>query len=808
MNMDDVTALRLQVLANGYMPIKNHDKRTFLEGWPSLVVTEELIRSWDRQRRDRATGLRVQDGLMVVDLDVSDKAAMTAIANAIFDAVPGLDDPAKPLLVRHGKGFKEAWFLRCDELFGRVHGRGWVKPGETPDDGVHRVEIFGGGSPRQFGAFGPHTIDEQGNTLVEYSWADDSPLTTPLAELPMLTKARVYAIADAVDRTLEALGWQPMLRSQAGEQEAIRVYDLTEDMHFDIDSGERLSLPELRARALALGGDGGSIRCSASWLEGSSAVNRSRCIVGTTRSGHVSIYETAAAVTHVEVAGKPREYEIDLDRLAEKLTEIEARRRNKVTVGDGAALTATKLLASYAYCPYQKECVVPMWASSIEEGMTMQAFRTLWMPNCDEEVGPRGGRVAVNPVDIWAGHAQRVSVAGLRMRPDMPRPVYEEDGRKWVNTYSPPTLVGGEGGDPVPGIDFIDRLIPDPAEREWATQAIAHKYRYPHIPGPAIVMVAHGVYGTGRGTLAALLKRLLGSLYVREMPYSMIAGRTYQSQYTDWAANQLVVFVAESSEVGDGSTWKAKHDTYEHLKGIIDPSPAERTFIAKGRSAFTAMACATYIICTNHADALPIPPHDRRFGVVANGRPQSSAYWAELREWMAEDANVAAFGEWLRTVNLEGYNPYEAPRTTEAKEQMVDASRSDLDQAYDIVLANLPGDVLVLDQLVAGVRQAANVYSLDLPDRWQLVVKRMALARLRRVGVRDSTNWQVKWEQKKFAVYAKTPEAARHWKTHDGLREEVLKNGSPAATGLPGNVLVGLFREGRSGEGPERSEGV
>src|SRR5690606_37488122 len=136
-------------------------------------------------------------------------------------------------------------------------------------------------------------------------------------------------------------------------------------------------------------------------------------------------------------------------------------------------------------------------------------FRLEMLRNAAEEVGPRGGRRLINPVDVWLRHERLIVVDGLRMRPDQPRPTFEDNGRRYVNCYDPPLHLS-EGGCAQAGVEFLEHLIPDDEERRWFTQWLAFKLRYPHIPGPAVVMVAHKTFGTGRGTLGVLLGKLFG----------------------------------------------------------------------------------------------------------------------------------------------------------------------------------------------------------------------------------------------------------------------------------------------------------
>lgn len=788
--LDTPEELRLQLLANGYSPLPNMDKRCFLKSWPDVAIDAETIHSWSRRhKRFAATGLRVENGLAVIDIDVNIDAETTdAIADAIVAAVPKLDRA----LVRWGKGVKEAWFVRTQESFSRIHTRRWTAPGGSPDAGTHVVEIFGGLVARQFGAFGAHTVDEDGNILVEYAWPGDSPANTRLDSLPELTKAEFFRVADTVESVLRARGCAPVERSTKGESDAVRVYDLTDDLFFDLADGRRVSLPDLRQ--LAKDEDG--LRCSASWLEGPDPKRSpDRCIIGTTRHGALTVWDSASGSTHMEATQKPRDFSLDLDRVAEKLKELEAARRYRISSGDSAIVAAGKLLETYAFCPNQPLGVVPIWATALEDGMTMSSFRTLMLPNCDEEIGPRGGRIVINPVDIWAGSEKRKTVAGLRLRPDKPRPLYEDEGRQWVNIYAPPALPA-EGGDAAVGVEFMEQLLPNDDERRWFLQWLAHKYRRPDIPGPAVVMVARS-FGTGRGTLGVLIGKLFGQRYVQSLPFHLFAGRSYQSQYTEWGASSLVVLVSESSEANGGSMFSAKRDTYEHLKELVEPRPVEKTFVLKGKPSIKAMSFTSYIIATNNLDALPIPADDRRFGVLANGEPREPAYWERVNAWLDDDANIGAFGRWLMDVDLTGYSPFAAPLKTEAKADMSDAARTDLDRGLDEVLANLVSDVFVPEQIVAGLREAQRIYGYDYPDKWQPIAKRLVGARCWRVGVRDGTNWHPQIEGKRYSVFARSKEAAKNWTFADAarLRAEVLKNGSPAATGLPGNVLAGLFRQ-------------
>jgi hypothetical protein len=783
------TDIRLQLLANGYTPLPTLEKRCFMKGWPTAVVDEVAIADWTRRHsRWQDTGIRVQDGLGVFDLDINHE-----VMHVIVDALEKEEPAVSETLLRHGTGFKEAWFFRVDEPFTRIFTRRWLAPGTVEDDGAHGVEVFGGASHRFFGSFGANKREPDGSVAVAYSWEGASPLEVPLADLPVITKAQVFKLIDLVERVLEQEGWTPVQRSKKGESEAERVYDLTDDMLFDCSDDRTRTLAELQAVA----GEEG-LKCSASWLEGPSAIRRDRCLVARTHSGAVSVWESASGETHLPASAKPTTEVADqremMNRVAEKLQELKDRRRLKLTSADSAYQAANKLLETYAYCANQQLVVVPIWATSITDGMTLTAFRNKYAQYVeDSEPGPKGGVKKIHAADLWLTSDRRVTVEGLRMRPDMPRPTFEEEGKLYVNIYNPEVHDGGEEGDAEIGIELLEQILPDEVERRWFIQWLAYKYRNPSVPGPAVVMVARE-HGTGRGTLGELLKLLFGARYVRSIGFDHFAGRTYQSQYTEWMADSLIVLVNESSTADNGSAYRTKHDTYERLKEIVDPRAQTRTIIGKGIKAYDALVCASCAIFTNNPDALPLPASDRRFWVGTNGEVQDVRYWDAVNAWMAQQANVAAFAAWLLDVDLTGYSPYAMPPMTVGKAAMTELASSPIDHAFEEAVRFLPGEVLIPEQIITAMREYKEVHNAEYPDRWEPIARRLAQRKLFRVGVKDGANWTIKYETKKYPLYARTQRLATIWTGADGtdLRREALSSGLPTASRTVGDMLSGL----------------
>lgn len=312
------TAQRLQVLRNGYTPLPNVDKLCVLRGWPTVDVTEETIQSWARIRGWEATGIRLENGLCVIDLDV-DHADFDALALDLIARLPVLDEA----LFRAGSGKKEAWYVRTDEPFSRIATALFIDPEGDPEEGF-RVEVFGGGSARQFGSLGWHTKGEKSYrwSLDDYGDDDDddkdfagvevSPLNVPLADLPLLTKQDVFDIVQAASDWLAARF--ELKLADGGETDPHDVYDLTEGMTFDMLHGENLSLAELRAV-----GEG---NCAASFIDGPVAQNRRRCLVSTNPEGALTVWDSMTGTTHREASAAPIDREAVRRAMAERLVEL------------------------------------------------------------------------------------------------------------------------------------------------------------------------------------------------------------------------------------------------------------------------------------------------------------------------------------------------------------------------------------------------------------------------------------------------------------------------------------------------------
>lgn len=782
------TAIRRALLKNGYVPLANVDKLCALEGWPGMKVDAAKIDEWADQFRYTATGVRVDGRLVVVDFDINDNDVLDDIWGRLDE---GLANKLTLAPTRFGGGVKMAVFLRLAEgepVFGRMVSQSYSPPGV---DTTQKVEIFGSGAARQFGAFGPHSHDGDGAVKTWYRWADDVSLVdVPLDGLGEVTRDELLAICDAASAAMPAAGWEYEVKTRSGLVEEGVSFSLTDAMKFETRDYGVLSLGELEA---VCGGVGEGVRLSASWKEGAAAVNTSRCIARLNEAdGRLQIWESADCRLY-----RPAELNVHnvVERLSKKVREKADKGESGGDGGDGAvevvdrwsALMASAaekgsafddlsgaekeeeaekaeadvaagreyvvqfLLGRYAYWAAGAGYVVDL-DGGIQDVMTMTSFRNLFAPMNWTEKSKSGRKnaaeVEISPADIWLKHADRREVKGYRFMPDSRDKVAVRDDRAYVNTWERPVWwdqdVAVDAGAVEVFARFMEHLVPDAREREWVLMWLAAKTQKPWLPNCGVIMVAE-LQGTGRGTLFDMLRGVFGRRHVKNATAMQMFGDGSQAQYTDWIEQSLIVTCDEvlaGDDAGGTMAWK-RREVYEKLKGLVDPRPRSMPIVRKGVPNDEAEVFASFLLATNNINALPLSPDDRRIAVVTN----TSVPLVEVPEvleilepWRTDvgfsDTFAASVFGWLKARPVVWAEVRESPRWMSGRERMLAANETDLEGVVQNVLAGVEGDYILAQHLRERVGRSLEANGLlEETKGWWAKTQDM-LSRVNRCGWR------------------------------------------------------------------------
>lgn len=240
--------------------------------------------------------------------------------------------------------------------------------------------------------------------------------------------------------------------------------------------------------------------------------------------------------------------------------------------------------------------------------MDMIGFQSIYGEKMPVNNAGRRENAAERCLHFWG----MPKVDDIGYRPDCGR-IYEWDGAHYANSYSPaslPAVASQYTPEGVAGISAFQSLLWDMCGRRddvfrnllyWYAHNVQH-------PGVKIrwAPIIKGVHGDGKTLAVAVLRAAMGH---RNVSTTGNATLTNSGGFTDWASRGAVNVIEEIMLTG-----KQRHQLYNAMKefisnNIININP-------KGRQTYSARNCTNHIANTNHNDALPMEPTDRRWFVI------------------------------------------------------------------------------------------------------------------------------------------------------------------------------------------------
>jgi hypothetical protein len=296
-----------------------------------------------------------------------------------------------------------------------------------------------------------------------------------------------------------------------------------------------------------------------------------------------------------------------------------------------------------------------------------------------------GSLTQVSAPAVWYDSLATVVAHGVTYAPSTPLPLTKDrHGRLRVNTYMAPDY---PEHNPVmsqvqPLLDHIRWLIPDDEEHAYFLDWLTCKVKYPGFRGAGIIMVAP-VEGTGRSTLGDILRELFVPSNVESIPFRELVGG---GQFNAWVENLLLIVEETLAMEAGAAEWRA----YDRLKEMLDPRTSSVRVNPKHGHHRISEVCTSFLMFSNHADAIKLPDGARRFYAVQNpSTVKSPGYYTALNDWkncLNEDRTpVWASHVWnyfmRREVDVEAMTA--PPKVSQAMISMREAGQSPL----DIILA-------------------------------------------------------------------------------------------------------------------------
>mgnify|MGYP001815502081 CR=1 FL=1 len=391
---------------------------------------------------------------------------------------------------------------------------------------------------------------------------------------------------------------------------------------------------------------------------------------------------------------------------------------------------------------------------------------------------------------LWREHAETLRAHYAELCPESDEILLQRGKLTVFNTYNPP--LHASGGVIDEALELVEHLLPDPFERDLFLDWHALKLAHPQYRMHGLVTVTKQ-FGTGRGTWAKILSKLVGAAYMTQVDMRDVFGISGQSDFNEFLANSLVVYIPEALEEdpAKSSHWEARTAAYERIKSICEPS-AEKMYVKRkyGRNSHEQIY-ASLLISSNHADAFAIAPDDRRLIVLENTtRPlkEKGDLADRVYEWMEDPRNIGALYEWFvaRAAEAE-YDPFGWPPMTSAKQAMIDASQSGLDQIWNEYLEQAKGDLSTVVQWKHFAFDRIKTHEYNVPDKTDTLEKalnNMHAKHTNKIETLPASGIKINGGK----VRPRILRHAGHWRDcadNVAIRKETLKNGPPGGQVLP-----------------------
>ena len=269
--------------------------------------------------------------------------------------------------------------------------------------------------------------------------------------------------------------------------------------------------------------------------------------------------------------------------------------------------------------------------------------------------------------------------------------IYNHDGRRMLNSYHdsgvrPCDVIDADGQSVIDMVlAHVRFTLDDVAEQRLLIDFMAWVVQH---PGEKInwSIVLQGAQGTGKSFFGAVMMLVLGT-NARNIEPSALSGR-----FTGWAHGATLVIVEEIRVVSEN-----RFEIIDRLKPFI--ANATISIEEKGRDHRTVPNFTSYLMFTNHKDALPLGSGDRRYAPLFSRVQSEQQLFDELggvdgagdyfsKLFGESERRADALSRWLRDWQIsDGFRAKGRAPHTRARDSMmalgVSPERSQIEDAIE-----------------------------------------------------------------------------------------------------------------------------
>lgn len=275
---------------------------------------------------------------------------------------------------------------------------------------------------------------------------------------------------------------------------------------------------------------------------------------------------------------------------------------------------------------------------------------------------PHGGKIRSTPLGTaWITSPRRRNATKVVMAPDQPKFLPDGTINSWRGYSCKPIA-----GDITPFMSLLERLIPNPTERDFVLNWLAKLVQNPAQKFHVALVIWSLIQGTGKN----LIFEAIGNLF-NDRHYILVTQSVFEDAFTEWQSDKVFVIADEVSST-------EKRAVSDKIKGWIT---ATKNHINIKNSPKTSQPnLIKYVFLSNHPDAIHLNDTDRRYFVVeATSKVLGEAETNKYIQWR-DNGGLPALLHYLLQHDASSFNPTAPAPTSQAKLDMVESNRSDLER--------------------------------------------------------------------------------------------------------------------------------
>lgn len=372
-----------------------------------------------------------------------------------------------------------------------------------------------------------------------------------------------------------------------------------------------------------------------------------------------------------------------------------------------------------------------------------------------------GDMKKVSTAKEWISWPLRRTHRGLKYAPGEPQITEDNYLNTWTGWGVEP-----KRGNIKPWNDLLDFIFSEDKKfKKWFIQWLAYPIQHPGTKLNSCVLLHSNAHGTGKSFIGYIMGRVYG-----ESNFVKIGQEHLHASHNGWMAGKQFI-------MGEEVTASDKRREAAKLRDLITQ---ESVLInEKFQPHYNLRDCTNWFFTSNYADALFIETNDRRVAVhEITAKPKPMSFYDRIDHWINhEDGASHLLYHLMNEVSLEGFNPKAHAMMTSAKMDMIDLSRSDLDnfahQLYSDPDSTLTVNGVPIERAMFTSKELIFLYD---PDGMKRTTEKALGGALRRAGFPAQRQgymgngqrvrlWAIrdphKWNRKETRLWAKEYERSR-----------------------------------------------